>query len=279
MKRKSMLAALLAALLLVGCGAQAAPETTPVTETQSPVVETQPAPTQTPTQMPAQPAAEETVIPGEVIPVITGEQTTVTVTTADEFLAAIASDTEILVATELIDWSTATGYGEASGENWYWTDPFDGPELTISGVTNLTIRGAGEDRTNTISAVPRYAYVLNFENCANIYLEGLTIGHTKEPGSCRGGVVSFWNSQDILIENCGLYGCGTWGVFGDSSKNMQIVNNEIYECSIGGVTLTNCDDVNIDGNTFWDLPTEIAIYGCGTVTLNGEPVRDYNPRG
>lgn len=275
MNVKSMLALLLTLVLLTGCVAQKAPETLPATQTQTAPVETEAAPTQAPAQVPT-----ETAVPiPEITPVITGEQTSVTVTTADEFLAAIASDTEIVVATELIDWSTATGYGEASGEHWFWTDPFDGPELTISGVTNLTIRGAGQDRTNTISAVPRYAYVLNFENCANIYLEGLTIGHTREPGSCRGGVVSFWSSQDILIENCGLYGCGTWGVYGDSTKNMQIVNNEIYECSVGGVTLTNCDDVNIDGNTFRDLPTETAIYGCGTVTLNGEPVWDYNPRG
>lgn len=271
MNVKSLLALLLTLVLLTGCGTQKAPETLPATQTQAAPVETEAAPTQAPTEAAAP-------IP-EITPVITGEQTSVTVTTADEFLAAIASDTEIVVACELIDWSTATGYGEASGEHWFWTDPFDGPELTISGVTNLTIRGAGQDRTNTISAVPRYAYVLNFENCANIYLEGLTIGHTKEPGYCRGGVVSFWNSQDVLVENCGLYGCGTWGVYGDSTKNMQIVNNEIYECSVGGVTLTNCDDVNIDGNTFRDLPTETAIYGCGTVTLNGEPVWDYNPRG
>lgn len=275
MNVKSMLALLLTLVLLTGCGAQKAPETLPATQIQAALVETEAAPTQAPAQTPT-----ETAVPiPEITPVITGEQTSVTVTTADEFLAAIASNTEIVVATELIDWSTATGYGEATGEHWFWTDPFDGPELTISGVTNLTIRGAGQDRTNTISAVPRYAYVLNFENCANIYLEGLTIGHTREPGSCRGGVVSFWSSQDILIENCGLYGCGTWGVYGDSTKNMQIVNNEIYECSVGGVTLTNCDDVNIDGNTFRDLPTETAIYGCGTVTLNGVAVWDYNPQG
>lgn len=57
------------------------------------------------------------------------------------------------------------------------------------------------------------------------------------------------------------------------------MNNEIYECSIGGVTLTNCDNVNIDGNTFRDLPTKFSIYGCGTVTENGKQINDYNPRG
>ena len=269
MKPKSLLAALLALVMLAGCASQPAPETAPVTE--APVMETQPAPTQAPTLAPTEASAEP-------VPV-SAPQTSVTVTTADEFLAAIVSDTEILIAAELIDWSTATGYGEASGEYWYWTDPYDGPELTIRNVSNLTIRGAGEGRSNTVSAVPRYAYVLNFENCANIRLENLTIGHTKEPGSCRGGVVSFWNSQDITVEDCGLYGCGTWGVYGNSSKDMHILRNEIYECSIGGVELDNCDDVNIDGNIFRDLPTEISIYSCGVVTRDGATVPDINPRG
>lgn len=275
MKRKMIVAMALALLLLAGCAAR---EVAPEVMTTAPVVPETQAPTIATAAETTAPAETEPFTPSAT-PVITGEQTSVTVTTADEFLAAIAPDTEIVVAAELIDWSTATGYGVDSGEYWYWTDPFDGPELTIQGVSNLTIRGAGEDRTaNTLSAVPRYAFVLNFENCANIYLEGLTIGHTKEPGECRGGVVSFWNSQDILIENCGLYGCGTWGVEANNSKNIQIVSNEIYECSIGGVTLSNCDDVNIDGNTFRDLPSEIVIYGCGNITRDGEPVTDHSPR-
>ena len=61
--------------------------------------------------------------------------------------------------------------------------------------------------------------------------------------------------QDILVEDCGLYGCGTVGVMGESSKNMQIVNNDIYECSVAGVEFSNCDDVNVDGCTIRDIGT------------------------
>lgn len=186
---------------------------------------------------------------------------------------------------ELIDWSTANGYGKTNGEYYRWEDPFDGPELIITGVSNLTIRGAGEDHTvNVLSAVPRYAYVVMFENCSNIHVKGLTVGHTEEPGSCRGGVLGFRNSQEILVEDCGLYGCGTVGVMGESSKNMQIVNNDIYECSVAGVEFTNCDDVNVDGNTIRDIGTpeypgrDFRVYSCGTITCNGEPVHDFSPR-
>ena len=181
---------------------------------------------------------------------------------------------------ELLDLSKATGYGKTNGDYYYWAEAHDGPELYIAEVSNLTIRGAGNDHTvNVISSVPRYSNVLNFFNCANIMVKGLTVGHTEEPGYCLGGVLFFMNSQDILVEDCGLFGCGTLGVKADSSKNIQIINNDIYDCSVGGVELTNCDDVNVDGNTFRDLGgSEFRVYGCGTVTCNGERVHDFSPR-
>ena len=83
MKRcKAILSVLLCAALLFGCGAKA--------------------------PSPAETAPPETAAPE-------GGKTTVTVTTADEFLAAIAPDTEILVDTDLLDLTTASDYGTGRG--------------------------------------------------------------------------------------------------------------------------------------------------------------------
>ena len=291
MKRNQTIpAVLLACVLLAGCTSHGAPQaeaptSVPVPETIAIVVPETTIPETTAPVIATE--ATETVAPFAVTvtPVITEPQTSVTVTTADAFLAAIASNTEIIVDAPLIDWSTATGYGTAAGAHYRWEDPFDGPELIISGVSNLTIRGAGADHTvNVLSAVPRYANVLSFENCSNIMVKGLTVGHVEEPGSCIGGVLKFRNCQDLLVEDCGLFGCGTIGVIGESSKNMQIINNDIYECSVAGVEFTNCDDVNVDGCTIRDIGTaeypgrDFRVYGCGTVTCNGEPVHDFSPR-
>ena len=61
-----------------------------------------------------------------------------------------------------------------------------------------------------------------------------------------------------------------------NSKNMQIVNNEIYECSVGGVEFTGCDAVNVDGNLFRDLGGPVfRIYDCGTIICNGEPAQPF----
>lgn len=285
--KQTILATLLACIMLVGCASNTAPqaeETVPesIPETIEVIPETTAPDVSTEATEVTEPAAPFEVT---ITPVIIETQNSVTVTTADEFLAAIAPNTEIIVDAELIDWSTANGYGKTNGEYYRWEDPFDGPELIINGVSNLTIRGAGEDHAvNVLSAVPRYAYVVMFENCSNIHVNGLTVGHTEEPGSCRGGVLGFRNCQDILVEDCGLYGCGTVGVMGENSKNMQIVNNDIYECSVAGAEFTNCDDVNVDGCIIRDIGTEeypgrdFRVYSCGSITCNGEPVHDFSPR-
>jgi len=289
---KMIISPILVVLFLLGCVSapevdQPEPlrETAPLEQASQPSSEAA-APTGETTE-PAPEVSEPTKAPEEtkpfaltVIPVVTGPQNQVTVTTVDEFLAAIAPDTEILVDAPLLDFSKATGYGDTDGEYYYWNEAFDGPELCITGVSNLTVRGNGADHTeNVLSSVPRYSYVLTFENCANIHVFSLTAGHTKEPGYCTGGVLCFRNSQDILVEDCGLFGCGTLGVMADSSKNIQIVKNDIYECSVGGVEFFNCDNVNVDGNTFRDLGgPDFRVYSCGTITCNGEPVHDFSPR-
>lgn len=223
-------------------------------------------------------AADELTVPFvvKVRPVISEQQKQVTVTTADEFLAAIAPGMEIIVDAKLIDLSTASGYGEIDGDYYYWEDTHDGPELFISEVSDLTIRGNGKERTaNVISSVPRYSNVLNFFNCSNIMVKGLTVGHTEKDGECVGGVLRFLNSQNILVEECGLFGCGTVGVGAESSRDIQIINNEIYDCTVGGIDLSFCENVNADGNTFRNLGIfTFRVYDCGSVTCNGEPVFD-----
>ena len=238
--------------------------------------------------------AAESGTPGTAVPVSTGEQKQVHVSTADEFLAALDSDTCIILDTELLDLATATEYPEAEKStrdaiypnniqegytnHYYWENNYDGPSLVISDLHNLTIMAEGTDRkAHTISATPRYAYVLTFENCSAITISGFTAGHTKEPGLCVGGVVAFRNCENTLVDNCGLFGCGTVGVYGESSRNMQVVGSEIYECSIYGIQLRDCDTVAISGTLIRDIGDEYfpegpfySFSGSANVTLDGQ---------
>ena len=256
----SILSILLLFTLLAGCQSSA-PMTSSAPETTAPTQAATEATTQATTVPTTEAAAVE-----EVTSVSTGAQTQVRVTTVDELLAAIAPDTEIILDAEFYDLSTATGYGEANATYYRWEEVFDGVQLTIQDVNNLTIRAEGDDiKAHTVSARPRYAHVLNFDNCSAITVEGFTAGHTFEPGSCAGGVLGFQGSQDILIRNCGLYGCGVVGVWAERSKNIQVAACDIYECSWGGIYMVSCKNVTFSGNTIRDLGEEYdGIFHDGT---------------
>ena len=207
-------------------------------------------------------------------------QDSVTASTIDELLAAIAPNREIILDGALYDLSTAGGYGKTQSEYFYWNEGYDGPELIIQNVDNLTIRSAdGEVKAHTISAVPRYANVLKFNQCTNVTLQGFTAGHTKEPGHCAGGVIYFENCDQMTVDNCGLFGCGILGVQAAYSENILVENSEIYECSYGGIRMDDSENIAINGCTFRDLGGPVFLFpGCQNVTIDGaafDPHKNY----
>lgn len=207
-----------------------------------------------------------------------GEQTVVTVSNVDELLSAIAPDTEIILRDGDYDLSTAADYGSGYSDWYYWQEEFDGPVLVIDGVNNLTIRSeSGIMRNCTISAVPRYANIFNFRKCSNITLSGFTAGHTVEPGECMGGVLDFEGCDTVLVETCGLFGCGILGVQARLSGDITVKNCDIYECSYGGIQMADVVGVSIESCTFRDLGGEaLSFYDCKEVTVDGKPIDGRN---
>ena len=194
------------------------------------------------------------------------------VSTVDELIAAIGPNTEIILDGDFYDLSQATGYGTYKGDHYYWEDIFDGPGLVICNVQNMTIRSNdGNVKGHTISAVPRYADVLAFSSCENITLSGFTAGHTREPGSCAGGVIEFRDCDRMTVDNCGLYGCGILGVYSEYSSGITVKNCDIYECSQGGIQLRDTDTIILENNTFRDLGgEELSFPGSTNITVDGE---------
>lgn len=201
-----------------------------------------------------------------------GERTVVKVKDVNELIAAIGPDTEIVLANGVYDLSKATGYGKDATDYWFWSEEFDGPGLTITGVANLIIRSeSGDVKKCTVSAVPRYANVLSFRNCSNIAVQGITAGHTVEPGYCMGGVLSYRGCNGVLVENCGLYGCGILGVQADLCSDITVKRCEIYECSYGGIQMSEVNGVAIENCRFRDLGgNSLYFYDCANVTVDGE---------
>ncbi len=251
-----LLASLLALVLLAGCGAAAGPQAA------APEQEAEPTPAAAPAES-AAPAGNE-----------------IRVTTVDELLEAIAPDTTIRLAAGDYDLSTASTYGGiARNAYWSWQQTYDGVQLVIANVKNLTLIGEGADST-AITAVPRYAHVLDFQNCEGLSLSGFTAGHSKEPGLCVGGVLHFSDCKTVSIADCGLYGCGVVGVWADNCRELSVLDSAIYSCSNCALWANACRALRVQGCEIYDCgasPTGFSVFlaeGCSDLWITGNEVHD-----
>ena len=198
--------------------------------------------------------------------------------TVDEFLAALGPDRTIVLTGSYYDLSTASTYGFANGLYYWWRDCFDGPGLVVDGVDGLTIRAASDDaKATVISAAPRYADVLEFDNCQDLTLSGFTAGHTKEPGSCSGGVLYFNGCSGVAVEGCRLYGCGILGVSALNCADLKVFDTEIFECSQGAAEIGYSYDIRFEGCKVRDVPSPaLSFTSCAEVRWNGSPLDGWS---
>ncbi len=199
---------------------------------------------------------------------------TVSVSSVDEFLAAIGPDRTILLEGELYDLSEASTYGKTGSEYYRWAECYDGPKLVIENVSGLSIVAPlGDAPAVVISAAPRYADVLSFSNCSDLVLEGFTAGHTKEPGTCAGGVLNFENCSDVRIERCRLFGCGILGIQTANCSDLTLTRTEIYECSQGAGEFNKTSGIVFHDCSIHDVPSpQLCFSKCGYIEWNDEPL-------
>ena len=170
------------------------------------------------------------------------DQEIIYVDSAEAFLEAIAPDTSIILQPGYYNFSECLEELWEKGEKqWNKAHPyvklqecFDGTEVVIRDVQRLSIGGSGASAEDTvIVADPRYAKVFNFENCTNLTLNNLMMGHT-ETGVCFGNVLDFYDCKAVSMNNVDLYGCGVFG-FGafEGSGDFTIDSTTIHDCSDG----------------------------------------------
>lgn len=166
---------------------------------------------------------------------------TVEVANAKDLLNNIKSNTRIVLTGKTYN---LTEVLNVTNPSIMMTHEYDGVEYVITNVNNLII-----EPKNGVSATllvePRYSNVLPFKNCKNIIIKGITAGHTTEKGYCVGGVINLVDTSDVTIENCKLYGCGTYGIICDKASNVTALNTEIYDCTYGLVDFSNSKNINL----------------------------------
>ncbi len=188
----------------------------------------------------------------------------VRVSTAEELARAIRSDRTIVMESGIYDLSTVPNF---RSRNVSWNSVFDGREILVKGVKNLTIEAEADNGAEIVTA-PRYAFVLSFQDCSGLRLSKLRIGH-KDGGECSGGVVRFDRVRDVEIASSLLYGSGTVGIEAENAKNLLVVESTITGCSQGALSLRDCgkaslESVSMRENEGYPL---IGVYGKSDVSF------------
>ncbi|MBR6769688.1 MAG: hypothetical protein IKM28_00310 [Lachnospiraceae bacterium] len=205
---------------------------------------------------------------------------TVTVSSIEELLEAIGPKVGIVMEPGYYNMSEyIENVWENEGESWNERHPyvqlrdcFDGVEVVIRGVDGLSICGDNENRTEIVID-PRYAQVFNFEECHQLFLSGLTMGHT-ESGECSGNVLNFSGCQNITLSAMDLYGCGVYGIGSyDGTGEMYVYSTTIRDCTYGALEIFdgvgrfefhNCMLTGSEGYDYYEKSSdsELAFYEC-----------------
>ena len=208
----------------------------------------------------------------------------VTVSTVQELVEAIQSRTKIILKEGTYNFSELD-CDSIKNPNIDWIKDYDGlAEYTVRNVRNLCLE-AEEGARVEISTENSYARALGFEECQEITLRGLICGHEVEPGYCTGSVLYLNQCSHIAIDNCDLYGSGTYGIEAYNIFGLTIEDTEIYECTYGLVwlsavevaTFTNCSFMTSEQYSMF------SFIGCYSITLDdckiigNETKTEYSP--
>lgn len=181
-------------------------------------------------------------------------------------LSTILEDYEKTLEANLVwseddyDYSQLSQFSTAASEG-----DFDGRQLTLMKIHHLTIIG---EKNVTIVVNPRYANVFNMVQCNNIKIQNVTLGHTEE-GYCTGGVIFAKDCEDITIEDCDLFGCGTYGIEAINSRGITMTRSIIRDCSYGIMELRGCKFVNFEKCDF----VRNREYGLVCIDANSQWIR------
>lgn len=129
-----------------------------------------------------------------------------------------------------------------------WDPHFDGKTITIRNVKNLRIVGVGPEPARLLVR-PRYVFVLRFEDCQDVTVENLVLGHTPE-GVCDAGVVAATRCAGLTFRKADLFGCGTEGLTLEEVENFLFQDSIVRDCTYGIMTIEGCRDLRLEGSQF-----------------------------
>ena len=117
-----------------------------------------------------------------------------------------------------------------------------------------------------------YVDVMTMVLCDGAKLKGLVMGHKIEKGYCDSNVLKLSTSQSVTVEDCSLFGCGTYGIKAEDSALLNVIGTEIYECTDGIFEFLETSDVVFDKCTFRDNGGMFFMKGETDVTVKNTEI-------
>ena len=178
----------------------------------------------------------------DIVPENSGD--VVYVSTAKELLENIGSNKTIVLTASSYNLSNVTSFSNSFVRKSEYTTGYE-----IINVENMIITGEASIVIND-----RYADVLLFDNCKNIELIGLTVGHTQINSTykCDGSVVRLQDCNNVTITSCNLFGCGAVGLNVWDSTNILLRDSDIYDCNYAGISAGR-SQLSVENCEFYDL--------------------------
>jgi parallel beta-helix repeat protein len=197
------------------------------------------------------------------------------VSTAEEFIAAIQSDCEINITKSCIIISdlkpVATDYYEVI------EDSAGKSHIIIKGISDLKISGENYNDSYIVSST-EYQPVLQFKECSDISIENVMFAHGPDKGiMCSGAALLFSQCESIFIDSCYLFGSGSFGLvtvkYPDQKfgiKKLTCANSIIGSCTNGimniadasDVIFKNCNFRDNNGGIYLENAENISFYEC-----------------
>lgn len=216
-----------------------------------------------------------------LMPLLTGSvnpyptQETVTVSNMEQLIYAIQPYTKVIIKPGTYNISAYQNEVEGYGGEYYNADKdqyafLEEGGLSIRQVNNLIIEGAGGGKTHLVTE-NGWIPVITLQNCEQVSIQGLRLGHDVEKGYCSGSVLSINASSKITSQNNILYGSGTMGYEVYETSDLVSTNNEILECTNGVMYLSGGSNATFSGDRFHDNESYgefISLYNMDNVRFS-----------
>lgn len=166
------------------------------------------------------------------------------------------------------------------GDYDIYKTPFAEPYKTVmKNLRNVTIEGVGDIQVSFLTENTD-CDTLSMENCRNITLKNLYMGHVPQVNyECAGAVLYMYDCDGLTIQNCTLFGSGEYGIFGGEINGLFVQDTGFIDCSENLVDLYYSSDITFENCSFINEEDQsIEFWKCSNVLfrnceLSGELIQ------